>query len=581
LPTEKTFMLDEKKKPGKILPLGEAIAQCVKPGMKLHFNTGADANASLREIIRQYWGKKPEFTLIASVVTAPDVINLIASGLVKRVIASNCSYTYPVPRPIPLLQEMYKKGIVQIESWSLYSLEQRLTAAAQGLGFLPTKSLIGSSLAEENVNAFKVIPDPFDPHETIGAVRSLFPDISIIHGCVADCDGNTILSPPYFSSIWGARASKGGAIVTVEKIVPTEFIRKHSSLVKLPGYLVRCVCPVFLGAHPQGLASDSIGVVEGYGEDYEFILDFVKASQDPSRLRDWIEEWVIECPSHEHYLDKLGPKKIAFLRKESHADTRWEMVKSSTSPEFNSTEMMVVVAAREIKGIVTQRNYQTILCGLGSPSLAASLAYYQLRKEDIHVDLMTGPGRMGFEPQPRDPLLDGPSTTMTCKILTDSVEVYGTFVGGANSRCLSVLGSAQIDQYGNLNTTKFGGLYFIGAGGANDAVSACETLVMAKQSRERFVNKVDFIGCPGTKVKTLVTDLGVFQKRDGEETFALTKYFTHPCTTQGEEDRLRTIQERCGWKVKVNNVISEIMPPTPEELTILRSLDPKGLFIGK
>lgn len=403
--TKRILKLDERKGPGKIVPLSEAIAQCVKPGMKIHFSTGAEANASLREIIRQYWGKKPEFTLVTSVVTTPDLFCLIASGLVKKAIASNFSNIYPVPRPNPLLQEMHKEGIIQIESWSLYSLEQRLMAAAQGLGFLPTKSLVGSSLAEENAYAFRLIRDPFNPDETIGVVKSLFPDISIVHGCVADCDGNTILSPPYFGSIWGTRASRGGAIVTVEKIVPTEFIRKHSPLVKLPGYLVKYVCPVILGAHPQGLASSSIKVVEGYREDYEFILNFVKISQDPPRLKDWIEEWIIQCPDHKHYLRKLGRKKIAFLRKKSHVDIGEAMIGSATSLEFNPIEMMVVAAAREIKEIVTQRNYQTILCGIGLPSLAASLAYYLLRKEDIHVDLMTGPGQIGFVPQPGDPLL--------------------------------------------------------------------------------------------------------------------------------------------------------------------------------
>ena len=572
--------IEEKEGEGKIVSLSEAIARCVKPGMKLHSNIGADANASLREIIRQYWGKKPEFTLIASGVTTPDLTCLVASGLVKKVIVANCSYTYPAPRPIPLLQKMYKKGILQIESWSLYSLEQRLVAAAQGVGFLPTKSLVGSSLAEENADAFKVIPNPFNPHETIGVVKSLFPDISIIHGCVADSDGNTILSPPYFGDIWGARASRGGTIVTVEKIVPTEFIRKHSTLVKLPGYLVKYVCPVIFGAHPQGLASHSIGLGEGYGEDYEFIVSFVNASQDPSSLKDWIEEWVIGCPNHKHYLNKLGPKKIAFLREKSHADTGEEMVESSTSPEFNSTEMMIVDAAREIKEIVYQKGYQTILSGIGSPGLAAWLAFYLMKKEHFDIDLMTGLGLFGFEPRPGDPFLMTISNVMTCKMLTDTVEMYGTFVGGANNRCLSVLGIAQIDQYGNINTVKIGDSYFIGVGGAGDAINSCETLVVAKQSRERFVNKVDFIGCPGTKVKTLVTDLGVFQKLDGEETFALTKYLAHPYT-QGEEGGLRVIKERCGWEVKVSNALREIAPPTSEELAILRSLDPKGFFIGK
>ena len=166
---------------------------------------------------------------------------------------------------------MYKEGSLEIESWSLYSLEQRLMAAALGVGFMPTRSLMGSTLSEENIDSFKVIADPFNEREKIGVVKSLIPDISIIHGCVADSEGNTILAPPYFASIWGPRASRGGVIVTVEKIVPSEFIRRHSTLVKLPGYLVKFVCPVPFGAHPQGLAAESIGVGDGYGEDYEFL----------------------------------------------------------------------------------------------------------------------------------------------------------------------------------------------------------------------------------------------------------------------------------------------------------------------
>ena len=356
--------------------------------MKLHINIGANANAALREIIRQYRGKRPEFTLISSGVTTPDLINLIASGLVKKVITTNCSYLYPAPRPIPVLQKMHREGFIQIESWSLYSLEQRLMAAALGVGLMPTQSLIGSSLADENDDAFKVILNPFDEKERIGIVKSLAPDISIIHGCVADGEGNTILAPPYFASIWGPRASKGGVIVTVEKIVPTEFIRKHSTLVKIPGYLVKYVCPVTLGAHPQGLAAESIGVVEGYGEDYQFLLNFVEASRRSDRIKDWIEEWIIECPTQEYYLRKLGSDRITFLREKSD-ETSGRKLESGSPSSFNPAEMMIVAAAREIKKIVALRNYQTVLSGIGAPGLAAWLAFYLLKNEDHHIDLMT------------------------------------------------------------------------------------------------------------------------------------------------------------------------------------------------
>ncbi|MDY7034659.1 MAG: CoA-transferase [Thermodesulfobacteriota bacterium] len=571
---------------GKVVPLSEAIARSIKPGMKLHVNSGSnDANAALREIIKQYDGKNPEFTFISSGVTTPFSISLVCSGLARKLIATNCSYTYPTPRPIPLLRKMHEEGRIEIKSWSLYSLEQRLMAGAMGVGFMPTKSLVGTSLGEENADAFQIMEDPFQEGKNIGIVKALVPDISIIHACVADCEGNAIFAPPYFASLWGPRASKGGVILTVEKIVSSEFIRQHSLLVKLPGHLVKYVCPVPFGAHPQGLAAERTGVVDGYGEDYEFILDFAKQSRDMPGLREWMDEWVMKCSSQKHYLGKLGSERILFLKGKSSADA-WEYEESVpendhiTRPEFNSTEMMVVTAARELKEIIIKRCHEVVLAGMGTPGLAAWLAYYFLREEDHHIDLLTGAGLIGYSPRPGDPFLITLSNVMTCKMLTDTVEVYGTIVGRDDNRCLSVLGTAQIDKYGNINTVKMGDSYFIGVGGASDAINASETLVAAKQSRQRFVEKVPFISCPGYRVKTLVTDLGVFSKLNDQETFTLVKYFGNG-TTRGKEDALLEIKERCGWELSVSREPEVVLPPTSEELALLRALDPKRLFIGK
>jgi acyl CoA:acetate/3-ketoacid CoA transferase beta subunit len=172
------------------------------------------------------------------------------------------------------------------------------------------------------------------------------------------------------------------------------------------------------------------------------------------------------------------------------------------------------------------------------------------------------------------------SNVVTCTMLTDTTDVYGVFVGGATNRCLSVLGTAQVDPYGNLNTVKMGGLYFIGVGGAGDAINASETLAMARQARERFVENVEFIGCPGRTIRTLVTDLGVFQKRGEEEMFTLTKLNAHP-SIQGREDRLKEIKEKCGWDVKIGEALEEVLPPSAEELSVVRSLDPERVFLGK
>src|SRR3972149_2487542 len=101
---------------GTVAPLPEAIADCVKPGMKLHMSSGAYANAALREVIRQHWGKAPGFTLISTGVTTPYKISLALSGLAKKIITSNYSYVYPTPRQITLLQTLGKAGQYMLDS---------------------------------------------------------------------------------------------------------------------------------------------------------------------------------------------------------------------------------------------------------------------------------------------------------------------------------------------------------------------------------------------------------------------------------------------------------------------------------
>ncbi|MBW2000760.1 MAG: hypothetical protein JRJ29_22710, partial [Deltaproteobacteria bacterium] len=390
---------------GKVAPLKEAIAQSVGPGMKIHMNTGAYASAALREITRQYWGKDPGFTFISSGVTSPCQISFACSGLVRKIVSTNHSYIYPRSRPIPLLQDMQEKGKINVEDWSLYSLEQRLMAGALGVGFMPTRSLMDSSLCKENSHAFKVISDPFGERADMGVVKALNPDVSIIHGCVADREGNTILAPPYFTSIWGPRASRGGVIVTVERIVSSEFIRRHNSLVKLPGFLVRFVCEVPLGAHPQGLASETVGISGGYGDDYEFMGEFVDTSRNFEDLEQWIKEWILGCPNHDDYLQKLGPERILALKGKSDPDAwRSQFLEPDSKEEkrakFNAVEMMIVAAAREIEGLVMGKGYHTILAGIGSPGLAAWLAFYMMKKMGRRVSLLTGFGQVGYAPRP-------------------------------------------------------------------------------------------------------------------------------------------------------------------------------------
>src|SRR5207247_5441731 len=127
------------------------------------------------------------------------------------------------------------------------------------------------------------------------------------------------------------------------------------------------------------------------------------------------------------------------------------------------------------------------------------------------------------------------------------------------------LGAAQVDKHGNINSTEVPGEYLLmGSGGANDVVScATESVVIASQSKERFLDKVPYITGPGDRVSALVSTLGVFEKDQGE--FVLTAVFD-----QNTDEAARECVARCGWDLKVARKIRSIEPPSREELRMLR-----------
>jgi acyl CoA:acetate/3-ketoacid CoA transferase alpha subunit/acyl CoA:acetate/3-ketoacid CoA transferase beta subunit len=575
-----TFNINKDEGKDKVIPLEEAIKQKVKPRMKLHI--GDSANAAICEIIRQFWGTRPDFTLIASIIMDYSS-DLIHCGLAKKVITSTCTELYPTPAPNRAVQRAYKEKNIQIENWSLYSIVQRLMAGALGVGFMPTKSIIGSSMALENQDSFQIIRDPFGGNSTIGVVKSLNPDLSLIHGWAADRYGNTVLAPPILTGegIWGAAASTEGVVVTVEKLVSTDFIREHSGWLCIPGYLVSSVSVAPFGAHPQARINPGIKDFEAYGADYSFLAEHRKASRNSEAFDTWIKEWVLDCKNHENYLSKLGYERILSLKGKGDRDA-WEynlasMVEEiSTHLECNSAERMIITAARKIKEIIRKHCYRIMLAGIGASGLAAWVAYYQLKKENYDVDLLIGSGLFGLVPRPADPQLASISHIPTCKIVTDAIDAYGVFVGGENSKCLSILGAGQIDKYGNINSTKVSDeVYLIGSGGSNDAANAREMVVVINQSPTRLVEKVPYITCPGKKVSTLISDMGIFEKLDGEE-LILTGYFP----TSNYEKDIKRIKENCGWNLKLSPAFKgkEFFDPTLEELVTLRLLDPERHF---
>ena len=567
---------------GKVVSLSQAIETHVTPAMTVHISL--QAGAATCELARRFWGTAPEFTLIMNMIGGHHALSLVHGGLVKRLIFTTCADIYPRPFPNPVIQRAFRNDTCTLENWSMLSLTQALMAGALNLPFAATRSIIGSSLADENAHAFRVVEDAFGSGEQIGLIKSLSPDISIIHGWAADELGNVIIPGPPRDA-WAAKASRKGIIVSVEKLVSEDFIRRHSLLVKIPGTLVNAVCVAPFGAHPQNMSAQSLPEFEGYGLDHAFLRSFRKASEDADTYGKWVQEWILDCASHADYLERLGEKHFHDLKGKatppvSKPDAKEPPGARVEAKPATRTECAIINGAHVIRDIIVRHRYKSMFAGIGISGLAGWCAYYFLKEEDYHVDLIAA--GIGYQPCPGDPLLISSANMATAKMISDSLDLHGVGAGGINSRCLGVLGAGQIDKYGNINSTiirsrKGDDIYLAGAGGGNDIASlAQEVVVVAVHRPNRMVEKVRYITCPGARVNTLATDEGLFVKKGAE--FVLQAYYPKP-EIFTEKKRVEEIAGMCDWRLHIAPRLKKLSQPTSVELKLLRSFDPDGVFL--
>jgi acyl CoA:acetate/3-ketoacid CoA transferase alpha subunit/acyl CoA:acetate/3-ketoacid CoA transferase beta subunit len=539
--------------------------------------------AVIYELVRQFRGRDPRFTLFSLGLTTVYSL-LVHAGILRNIITSFLGDSYPSPGPNPVFQRALREKTVEIQHWSLLSMVQRFQAGALGVGSLPTRSILGSSMEKDNRDDFAVVPDPFRKGEKLGLVRAINADLSFYHALAADPQGNALFVPPYAENLYGAMGSKRGVIVTAEKIVSTDFLRANAGYVRLPGYRVLAVCEVPRGGHPAGVSAHGITGAEGYAVDNPFILTLKEACRKKDALDAWVEEWVLSCPDHSAYMKKLGGERVKKLVEKAHPDA-WRDDYESIRPELRidepakAMERMVIVAMREIVARVKKNQYRTLLAGIGASNLAAWMATYLLRQEGYEADVMAEIGFFGYLPRPADPFIFNLSNVPTCKMLTDASEILGILMGGENQRCLGALSAAQVDRWGNLNSTLIPpDILITGSGGANDVASgASEVLVTVPQSPSRLVPEVSYITAPGQRVRAVVTTLGMFEKVDGEREFALTGVMEDGQSSV--EEAVRSIREQCKWDLKIAPRLKTLELPTAEELALLRLFDPHKFFL--
>lgn len=572
--------------PDKVTTAAGALRRLVEPGQTIYLGTAhGRPTALVRELVRQWWGKTPAWTVATTGIGSPWTA-LVVGGLVRRLVTTFVGEGYPMPAPQPLAAAAILGGRVEVQNWSMLTLPLRLIAGALGVPFLPTRSLLGSSMEEDNARdgAFVALPDPFDPTGgRVGLVRALRPDVALLHAWAADRAGNVLGGAPLNEGFYGAMAARR-VVVSVEKVVSTDFIRRHAAVVRLPGHYVSAVVEAPLGSHPGAMHGLGVPELEPYAEDLEFILDVRRAFRAEDTARRWIEEWMLGVPDQAAYLAKLGAGRVQDVRERAHPEFWRREVESleerlTRMPERPSaSEHMVVAAARLIGERVRQERYSTCLAGVGNAHLAAWLAVLDLRAAGVEVELVAEVGMIGYAPRPADPFVFAFRNIPTSKMLTDIVHALGIVVGGAGSRCIGSLAAGQVDRFGNINSTLIPGTaYITGSGGANDvAAGAREVIVTLPQSRRRFVEKTPYVTAPGDRVTAVVSDRAIYEKLEGGGELVLTGLLGDG----PEAEQVAAARASCGWDVKVADRLRPAVRPTTEELRLVRLFDPRRYFLG-
>lgn len=554
----------------------DMLAEFVKPQSHLHIAaTIGRPNALISGLGRVFSGKNPEFTI--STVAFHSTAHVLAlKKLIKKAITGFLGDNYPKPSPNRLYMKVLNKEPFEVELWSLLSFIQRLMAGAQHVPYFVTRSLIDSDLFWDKLNdSVFSIPDPDRPGENVVLVRAMTPDITFVHGVCADENGNIVLPQPTGEGNWGALAAKDGVIATVEKFVPADKIPPE--YIHIPGVCVNAVCEAKYGAHPQSLrvplALKSIpefNDIFSYRDDYDFIREAATVGDSEIAAETFQMMWVDLKGGHETYLEILGEERLEKLKKPQKIRNK----RLSADPP-NESEQLIIIASRAIVEHVMEKQYSTILAGIGAAHMAAWCAAYLLERKNIKVKVMAELGFYGVLPHYGDIFLFSQLHANRSEQLSDIVQILGTLVP---KDCLGVMGLAELDMYGNINSTRLpNGKFMVGSGGANDIASTADCLVVGKAIKPRFVEKVSYITSPGKNVFQVVCQFGRFTRENGSKDYHLTHFIPSPFDP--DITAVEAVEKYTNWPAYVREPIHE-GPPTQDELDILRRLDPGKIFLG-
>jgi glutaconate CoA-transferase, subunit B len=249
---------------------------------------------------------------------------------------------------------------------------------------------------------------------------------------------------------------------------------------------------------------------------------------------------------------------------------------------YTPSEFMIVAAARALAGV------RTVFVGVGLPNIACNLARHTAAPD---LELIYEAGVYGARPA-RLPLSIGDPTLVTgATSIVSMADLFGLYLQRGLVE-VALLGGAQIDRFGNLNTSVIGSYAsprarLPGSGGACEiAINAQRVFYIMHLKKRAFVEHLDFLtspghlsgggarqelDIPGQGPELVITDKAMFNFENAKREMQLVALF--PGVT------LEQVQAEIGWSVRLAESISEAVPPTDGELALIRvRLDPDGMY---
>jgi glutaconate CoA-transferase subunit B len=254
--------------------------------------------------------------------------------------------------------------------------------------------------------------------------------------------------------------------------------------------------------------------------------------------------------------------------------------------DYTSSELMIAASARALQG------ERVVFVGVGMPNIACNLARRTVAPD---LELVYESGVFGARPA-RLPLSIGDPTLVSgATSVCSMADLFMNYLQGGRIEA-AFLGAAQIDRFGNLNSTVIGEyahpkVRLPGSGGACEiAIHAKKVFLITPLSKRTFVEKLDFVtspghldgrpdgrshlGIPGGGPQLVVTNKANFVFDQESKEMVLSSL--HPGVTFEE------VQAEVSWPLKSVSALEETVPPTTEELRLMREeLDPDGIYTGR